>query len=150
MRAGSIPTPSPCRGQSCGGIEAIHASADPRVTSTVLWNSGLFGSDKTALQDLHAPIAYVDGGRFDIAYANGVDDFGRLDEVPAFIAHYGNVGHGLNFAPENIADTLTVAIAWLNLVHYGDREAGALLLGPACGLCNTPPWHDVESKNWPR
>lgn len=31
-------------GMSCGGAQAIEASADARVTTTVIWNSGLFGS----------------------------------------------------------------------------------------------------------
>lgn len=49
--------------QSCGGLEAIDASRDPRVGSTVLWNSGIFSSggiggvDKSALNRLHAPVA---------------------------------------------------------------------------------------------
>src|SRR5579872_6518162 len=29
-------------GQSCGGVQAIEVAADPRVTTAVIWNSGLF------------------------------------------------------------------------------------------------------------
>ena len=63
--ASSTPTPSSAMGQSCGGLEAIEASSDPRVDSTVLWNSGIFASggiggvDKTALTRLHGPDGLV-------------------------------------------------------------------------------------------
>ncbi|HEV7762283.1 MAG TPA: hypothetical protein VGO78_24915, partial [Acidimicrobiales bacterium] len=67
------------QGQSCGGLEAIDAARDPRVDSTVLWNSGLFnGGDKSALERLHSPTAWFTGGPSDIAYANTVDDYGRV------------------------------------------------------------------------
>ncbi len=54
-------------GQSSGGVQAIEASADPRVTLPLAWNSGLFQKpsvameniSKDALKKLHAPIAYV-------------------------------------------------------------------------------------------
>ncbi|HLH52581.1 MAG TPA: hypothetical protein VKY92_03105 [Verrucomicrobiae bacterium] len=29
-------------GQSCGGVQAIEVAADPRITTAVIWNSGLF------------------------------------------------------------------------------------------------------------
>lgn len=31
-------------GQSCGGLQAMEVSTDPRVSTTVLWNSGLFAA----------------------------------------------------------------------------------------------------------
>ena len=30
-------------GMSCGGLQALEASLDPRVTTTIIWNSGVFG-----------------------------------------------------------------------------------------------------------
>jgi hypothetical protein len=30
-------------GQSCGGLQAMEASMDPRVTTTIMWNSGILG-----------------------------------------------------------------------------------------------------------
>jgi pimeloyl-ACP methyl ester carboxylesterase len=73
-------------GQSCGGVQAIAASTDPRVTLTVAWNSGLVSASTPIMEDvskdtlakLHAPIAYFTGGPGDVAYPNADDDFKRL------------------------------------------------------------------------
>ena len=83
-------------GQSCGGVQAIDASVDPRVTLTVGWNTGLMSGDgarggsmavpKTTLDQLHAPIAYFTGDAGDVAYPNAADDFKRLEasaKIPA-------------------------------------------------------------------
>ncbi|GAB1510508.1 hypothetical protein [Actinophytocola sp. KF-1] len=63
-------------GQSCGGIETYEVADDPRITTTVLWNSGLLSdSQNYLLSRLRAPIAYFVGGPSDIAYANATDDW---------------------------------------------------------------------------
>jgi hypothetical protein len=61
-------------GQSCGGLQALAVSPDPRVTTSVIMNSGvlpatgpvrgatLSNATKDTLTRLHAPIAYVIGG----------------------------------------------------------------------------------------
>jgi hypothetical protein len=137
-------------GQSCGGIEAINASSDPRVRSTVLWNSGIFSTgDKSALQRLHGPTAWFTGGQSDIAYANAVDDYGRvLSRVPAVLGHYGNVGHLNLFAdPEIERHIVTVAADWLDATLYGNATARRQFVGSGCGLCSGTPWV-IQSKNW--
>ena len=58
-------------GQSCGGVQAIEVAADRRVTTAVIWNSGLFakptnmGGGKTLskrdLESIHVPVAYISG-----------------------------------------------------------------------------------------
>ena len=75
-------------GMSCGGAQAIEESADPRVTTSMIWNSGLFpgettmGGGKALTKDdlklIHAPIAYVSGDQSDVAFVNANDDFERL------------------------------------------------------------------------
>src|SRR5690606_36324500 len=87
-------------GQSCGGLEAIDASRDPRADSTILWNSGICpgggigGVGKEALTRLHGPVAWLNGGPSDIAYANALDDYQRVpSSVPAVFGAYGDVGH---------------------------------------------------------
>jgi dienelactone hydrolase len=92
-------------GQSCGGLQALAVSPDPRVTTSVIMNSGvlpatgpvrgatLSNATKDTLTQLHAPIAYVIGGPTDIAYPNAEDDFARITAVPVFKANL-NVGHG--------------------------------------------------------
>jgi hypothetical protein len=137
-------------GQSCGGIEAIDASSDPRVRSTVLWNSGIFSSgDKSALQRLHGPTAWFTGGPSDIAYGNAVDDYGRVpSRVPAVLGHYGNVGHFDLFAdPEIERHIVTVAADWLDATLYGNATARGQFVGAGCGLCSGTPWV-MQSKNW--
>lgn len=142
-------------GQSCGGLEAIGASSDPRVRSTVLWNSGIFASgglggvDKTALTRLHAPVAWFTGGTSDIAYGNAVDDYSRVpSRIPAVIGHYGNVGHmGLFTDPTVERHIVTVAAWWLDATLFGNATARSQFVGSGCGLCSGTPWV-IQSKNW--
>ena len=89
-------------GWSCGGLQALEVAADPRVRTAIIHSSGIFTSANPmpgititmlALQKLHTPIIYILGGPSDIAYANGMDDFKRIDSVPVFVANL-DVGHG--------------------------------------------------------
>ena len=129
-------------GQSCGGLETYEIGDDPRITTTVLWNSGLLSdADNAQLARLHAPIAYFTGGPSDIAYPNAVDDFARLPRgLPAFIGHYGDVGHFGTFRDADGGEYGRVGTAWLKWQLRGDAAAGALFSGAACGLCSGTPW----------
>jgi dienelactone hydrolase len=91
-------------GFSCGGVQAIDlATSDPRVTALIVQNSGLFpegsqrlpGMDtpKSALAKLRMPVLYIMGGPTDIAWANGRDDFARIDKVPVAMVALPT-GHG--------------------------------------------------------
>jgi hypothetical protein len=142
-------------GQSCGGLQAIDASRDARVDSTILWNSGIFASggvggvDKSALTRLHAPVAWFTGGRSDIAYSNAVDDYQRVPaRIPAVLGHYGDVGHtGLFSDPAVERHIVDVAADWLDATLYGNAQARAQFVGTNCGLCVGTPWN-IQSKNW--
>jgi hypothetical protein len=61
-------------GQSCGGMQAYTGSQDPRVKTTVIWNSGLLGQAANLRPKLVAtlknPIIYFLGGSTDVAYSN--------------------------------------------------------------------------------
>ncbi|WP_159942112.1 MULTISPECIES: alpha/beta hydrolase [unclassified Nocardiopsis] len=133
-------------GQSCGGLETYEVADDPRIDTTVLWNSGLLTDrDNHLLTRLHAPIAYFTGGPGDIAYANAVDDYGRLPRgLPAFMGHL-DVGHFGTFAQPNGGEYGRVGVAWLKWQLKGDQQARQQFVGPDCGLCSTE-W-DVQSKN---
>jgi hypothetical protein len=143
-------------GQSCGGLEAIDASRDPRVGSTILWNSGIFtsggigGVGKDALNRLHSPVAWLNGGPSDIAYSNAVDDYERVpNSVPAVFGAYGNVGHSAMFTnPAIEREIIGVAADWLDATLYDDATARAQFVGPNCGLCSGTEWA-MRSKNWP-
>lgn len=142
-------------GQSCGGLQAVDASSDPRVDSTVLWNSGIFtgggigGVGKEALDDLHAPVAWLNGGPSDIAYANAEDDYERVpDDVPSVFGAYGDVGHFAMFSnPAIEREIIGVAADWLDATLYDDAGARAQFVGANCGLCSGTEW-DMQSKNW--
>ena len=67
-------------GMSCGGLMSYGASADPRVATVGIWNSGLIQPDEKIFAGLHSPVIIVTGGESDIAYANGKRDF---DTMPA-------------------------------------------------------------------
>lgn len=40
---------------------------------------------KSLLEKIHTPTLYILGGKTDIAYANGMDGFARIKEVPVFL-----------------------------------------------------------------
>ena len=136
-------------GQSCGGVQAIEASSDPRVTTTIVMNSGMLpgvttmtgtGLTKDALRKLHAPVAYISGDAEDIAFSNAEDDFNRLSGIPAFRAYGRGMLHGGTYGDRNGGEFAGVALAWLNWQLKGDRKSGAMFLGKDCGVCVNPRW----------
>ena len=143
-------------GQSCGGLQALAVSPDPRITTSVIWNSGLLTApppahlpmpdvDKTVLQRLHAPIAYFLGGVEDIAYANALDDVERIDRVPLFFGSL-DVGHGGTFAEPHGGEFGRIGVAWLKWRLMDDQAAGALFAGADCGLCTDPRWQVIKKQ----
>lgn len=98
-------------GQSCGGLMTLDVLKDSRMTTLVLWNSGLiiptpvqpgaanaqaqttpqrvgFKTKKSDLQKLHSSIAYFVGGESDNATKNAADDFSLINHVPVVFAVY--------------------------------------------------------------
>jgi dienelactone hydrolase len=144
-------------GQSCGGVQAIEASADPRVTTTMVWNSGLtpnpttMGGGKTMtkaeLAKLHAPTAYISGDQRDVAFLNANDDYARLDHIPVFRGWERGVPHVGPYREPNGGEFGGVAVAWLNWRLKDDAKAGHMFLGRDCGLCDNPRWV-VSSKGF--
>ena len=137
-------------GHSCGGLQAIAASADPRVRTSVILSSGVYNRGTTSgrsqiavtkaqLADIHGPIAYVNGGPADIAYANAKDDYDRIDAVPALFASYP-IGHGGTFQAVNGGEYGLVTVAWLDWQLKGDTAAAAMFTGATCGLCRRDHW----------
>jgi hypothetical protein len=145
-------------GQSCGGVQAIEASADPRVTTTVIWNSGLFQTPTTmaggkpvgkeALALLHGPTAYISGDAQDVAYLNANDDFERLNAIPVLRAYERDVPHVGTYRERNGGEFAGIAVAWLQWQLQGDERAGRMFSGEYCGLCVNPRWV-VRKKHLP-
>lgn len=145
-------------GMSCGGLQALEVALDPRISTAMICNSGLFSDPassrfelprvgKEQLAKLHAPTIYILGGEKDIAYKNGMDDFKRINHVPVFAANL-NVGHGGTYSQPHGGEFATVATAWLQWQLKNDQEAARMFTGDPCGLANAEGWK-VEKKNIP-
>jgi hypothetical protein len=143
-------------GMSCGGLQALEASPDPRIDTSVICNSGVLNGPppegfkmpvvtKDTLKQLHAPIIYIIGGQKDIAYANAMDDFSRIEKVPVVMINR-DVGHGGTYAEPHGGAFSDAAIAWLKWQLNGDEEAALMFKGEDCGFCRDPQWK-IETKN---
>jgi hypothetical protein len=144
-------------GQSCGGVQAIDAAHDPRVSTLGVWNSGAFPvkgrawdiaaarADKETLDTIRVPAIYITGEPAEVAFKNADDDFERL-QVPVFRAWREETGHGGTYREPNGGEYGEVGVAWLKWQLKGDRKAAQMFVGPDCGLCKRPNWH-AKSKN---
>ncbi len=137
-------------GMSCGGLQTLDNSGDPRIKTIMICNSGLFSNpagavpgmpmpEKEKLQGIQVPIIYILGGETDIAYENGMDDFHRISKVPAFAANFP-VGHGGTYREAHGGEFTVPAIAWLKWQLKGDKEAARMFQGEACGLSQREGW----------
>jgi len=86
------------------------------------------------------------GGKTDIAYANGTDDFTRIDKVPVFLGNILNVGHGGTYWEPNGGKAAAVVVAWLNWQLRGDQRAARMFVGEDCGLCRDSAWTSQKRK----
>ena len=145
-------------GMSCGGLQTLETAPDPRVTTAVIYNSGIIGTPgggmagmpaltKDHLAKLHTPTLYVLGGEKDIAYGNGMDDYKRINHVPVFVANM-DVGHGGTYSKPHGGEFSKVATAWYQWQLKGDKEAAKLFTGQQPGLSKDPNWK-FEKKNMP-
>lgn len=171
-------------GHSCGGLQALEVSPDPRVTTTLVMNSGVvtpgampkitmppgaapkagappaenrggaapkvpmggaMAVGKDILQKLHSPVIYINGGEKDIAYANGMDDFAKIDKVPVVMANI-DVGHGGTYNQPNGGEFGRIAVAWLQWRLKGDETAGKMFIGDSCGFCRDDKWKLEKKK----
>ena len=143
-------------GMSCGGLQTLVNCADERLKTIMICNSGSFINPGTAvpnmpmpkkeeLKNIHTPVLYLLGGTEDIAYENGMDDFHRIDHVPAVAVNYP-VGHGGTYGQPHGGEFSVVATAWLQWQLKDDKEAGAMFKGSPCGLESRKDW-TIEKKN---
>lgn len=143
-------------GMSCGGLQTLEVSPDPRITTAMICNSGILGNpgggmggmpklNKEHLEKLHTPTIYILGGEKDIAYNNGMDDFRRINHVPVFVANLP-VGHGGTYMRPHGGDFAKVATAWFQWQLKGDKQAATMFEGESCGVAQMAGWK-VEKKN---
>ena len=138
-------------GMSCGGVQAIEASVDPRIKTTIVANSGLMtepttmsGSGKpvpkASLNLMHAPALYMSGDKSDIAFENANDDFEKINHIPVFRAYQNGIGHGGTYHDADGGTFGRVTLAWLDWQLKGSREAAKMFQGSKCGLCINTQW----------
>jgi hypothetical protein len=138
-------------GQSCGGVQAIEASADPRIKTTIVGDSGLMttpttmtGSGKPvpkeSLNLMHAPVLYMSGDESDVAFPNANADFERINHIPIFRTYEKGIGHSGTYRNTDGGSFGRVALAWLNWQLKGDKTAAKMFQGDKCGLCVDPRW----------
>ena len=95
--------------------------------------------DKTKLREIHTPVIYILGGKEDIAYENGMDDFHKINHVPACAANYP-VGHGGTYRQPHGGEFTVVALAWLDWQLKGDKQAAKMFKGKDCLLSKREGW----------
>ena len=145
-------------GMSCGGLQAIEISSDPRISTSVICNSGIFNQPMSAslggmpsltkddLMKYHNPVIYIMGGESDMAYPNATDDYKRVNHVPIAITNF-DVGHGGTYRQPHGGAFTKVALAWLNWQLKGIKDDSKEFLGKNCGLCENEKW-TIETKNF--
>lgn len=137
-------------GMSCGGLQTLEVASDPRLSTIVVCNSGLFTNpsggmpgmpqvSKEQLKKIHTPALYLLGGESDIAYNNGMDDFKQINHVPVFVGNM-DVGHGGTYSQPYGGEFARVATHWYKWQLKGDQEAGKLFTGSPCGLSQAKGW----------
>lgn len=139
-------------GMSCGGLQTLYNCADPRIKTLMICNSGLFNEQnagsavggmpmpkKDKLKEIHTPIIYILGGEKDIAYGNGMDDFHRIEHVPACATNFP-VGHGGTYREPHGGEFTVVALAWLNWQLKGDKQSAKMFVGKNCELSKRKDW----------
>lgn len=142
-------------GMSCGGLQAIEISDDPRITTTVVCNSGVLPGrspmaampnlSKDDLKKFHGPVLYIMGGPSDIAYKNAMDDFSRIDHVPVVMTNL-DVGHGGTYRRPHGGKYSPVAIAWRDWQLKEKPDAANMFVGENSQLADDDEW-TIETKN---
>ena len=142
-------------GHSCGGLQALAISDDPRIDTTLVLNSGIYNVpgtgrsrvqvDKTQLTRLHAPALYLTGGPSDVAHPNATDDVARIDRVPVFFGVLP-VGHGGTFSAPDGGEWAKVTTRWLDWQLKANADASRDFAGKDCRLCTDTRWTVVQKQ----
>lgn len=153
-------------GQSCGGVQALKLSGDPRVSLLGLWNSGLGAMADNAdptrsslmgispalkemLINLRIPIAYFVGDT-DPARPNSTMDYGNIKtNVPVVLAVREIPGdaHGGTFREKNGGSFGQVGVAWLDWQFKHSKKAAKVFKSSKSLLFTDKKWVEVKTKN---
>lgn len=137
-------------GHSCGGLEALVAAQDDRVSGVVSLDSGFFedgslGFPRSELDKLHTPVMFMDGGPSDSAYTNSWANY-DLVTVPAVRASHPYAGHVGFITGAQMTDGATTVVSFLDMVLNDNQTARDYILDPS-GLASKDPW-TVAHKNF--
>ena len=160
---GKVDTKHVCAaGMSCGGLQTLFNCADPRISLLMICNSGLFKQsnaaqavggmpmpEKSKLKDIHTPIIYIMGGKEDIAYENGMDDFHLINHVPACAVNYP-VGHGGTYRQPHGGEFSPVVIAWLDWQLKGSQDGAKMFKGKNPAILQRQGWTIEKNKLFDR
>ena len=138
-------------GQSCGGAQVLAVAHDPRLTTCMIFNSGIgemsmSGADKECLKNLHTPMLYINGGTADVAYPNAIGDYGRIEAQPVVKITTLDGHHGTYYEAHAGAFAV-VARNWLDWMLKGKTGASALFMNDEYEAMAYPEW-SFERKNW--
>jgi predicted dienelactone hydrolase len=139
-------------GNSCGGITSLGlASMDSRVAAVfVLSGSTAMGSpNKTVVNGIKVPVAYVVGGTEDIARANAEADYQAFAAtLPAMMVKRSSGDHlMISNNAMVMADAADISSNWLDLSLFGLQPALDALKAPTvCTGCQSGLW-TLTSKN---
>lgn len=137
-------------GQSCSGAQVLVVAGDPRIKTYLMYNTGIGNmtmadASKESLKNYHGPVVYIVGGESDIAYANALIDYKRIDNVPVALANLVEGGHMGTFAEEFGGSFAKMAIDWLDWQFKGREENSQIFLKN--NLSSYPGW-TMDAKNF--
>lgn len=138
-------------GMSCGGAQCIFASADPRVKTSVIMNSGMgnmvsmAGATPESVYKIDHPTLYVIGGPTDIAYDNANIDYEKYTTPIAQVNL--PVGHGGTYLKQFGGEFSPMVIAWLDYQFKGKTENGEKIFKNH-DLSGFPAEWTIKSKNF--
>lgn len=135
-------------GQSCGGVQALNVAGDPRITTLMIWSSGVGMIPNNppdpgkVLAAIHSPIAFIHGDQaHDIAYPASVANARSLEKVPVFEGWQDGMTHIGTYGAPDGGFFGKVAVTWLDWRLKGDTKAAKMFKGADCTLCQAPSWH---------
>lgn len=140
-------------GQSCGGVQTMAVAGDPRITTLMIWNSGvgMIPNNPTdpakVLASIHTPVAFIYGeARQDIAHRASEMNVAALDRAPVFGAWQDGMTHLGTYGQKDGGFFGKIAVAWLDWRLKGDERAAKMFKGGDCTLCAAPSWHVTKKK----
>lgn len=131
-------------GQSCGGAQALAVSHDPRISTTIMLNSGIGnmtmeGVDKAQLENVEVPMLYLIGGEGDVAYPNSKLDYERLSSIPVALINTPD-GHSGTFYEKNGGPYAEAVTRWLNWQLRGNKADASIFLDDESLRDFNPTW----------